>query len=113
MSQRIVVDLSERTLTLLRDGEVLRRYPVGVGKPATPTPAGEFQIIEKARVTDPRFGTRWMELSAPGGGIGIHGTYNTASIGRAVSNGCIRMRVADVQELYDLVPVGTPVTVRR
>ncbi len=113
MSLRIEVDLSDRTLKLYRDGEVLRQYPVGIGKPSTPTPVGQWTIVEKHRVSDPTFGTRWMALDAPGGGYGIHGTYNDASIRRAMSNGCIRMRVPDVQELFDLVPVGTPVVVRR
>lgn len=112
MSYRILVDLSERRLTLFRDGEVVKTFPVGIGKPSTPTPAGAFTITQKARVTDPRFGTRWLRISAPNG-YGIHGTYNPASVGRAMSNGCIRMHVPDVQELYDLVPEGTPVVIRR
>lgn len=53
-------------------------------------------------------GTRKLDL---GNGYMIHGThvYNSDSIGRAVSHGCIRMKNDEVEKLYDLVAVGTPV----
>lgn len=112
MAYRIDINLGARTLTLYQDGAAIRQYPVGIGKPSTPTPAGDFAIGEKAIVTDPRFGTRWMGLSGTNG-VGIHGTYNDFSVGQAMSNGCIRMHIADAQQLYDLVSVGTPVIIRR
>lgn len=112
MARSIDIDLTARRLTLYEDGQLAREYPVGIGKPSTPTPTGHFTIAEKAIVTDPDFGTRWMALSG-GQGYGIHGTYNEASVGRAISHGCVRMRIPDAQELYDLVDVGTPVIIRR
>jgi lipoprotein-anchoring transpeptidase ErfK/SrfK len=42
-------------------------------------------------------------------GAGIHGTDDTSSLGSAASHGCVRMAVSDVIELYDQVPVGTPI----
>jgi L,D-transpeptidase ErfK/SrfK len=54
-------------------------------------------------------GTRALYLDAPG--IRIHGTYDADSIGTYASHGCIRMRIADAEELYPLVPVGTPALV--
>jgi lipoprotein-anchoring transpeptidase ErfK/SrfK len=42
-------------------------------------------------------------------GAGIHGTEETSSLGSAASHGCVRMAVPDVEELYDLVEVGTPI----
>ena len=45
-------------------------------------------------------------------GVGIHGTSQEWSIGTRASHGCIRMRVADVIDLYPRVPVGTPVLIR-
>lgn len=57
------------------------------------------------------FGTRWLGLSAPYGDYGIHGTNNPSSIGKSVSNGCIRMFNNDVIELSNLVPIGTSVTI--
>ena len=45
------------------------------------------------------------------GNYGIHGTNNESSIGNYVSNGCIRMRERDVEELYEMIPIGTPVEI--
>ena len=54
---------------------------------------------------------RWLGLSIPSGNYGIHGTNNPSSIGKAVSNGCIRMYNRDVTELSKTVPLGTPVKI--
>lgn len=107
MADRIEVDLSERTLTLWRNGRKVKAYPVAVGKPSSPTPTGHFTIVEKARVPDPVYGFRWLGLSKPG--YGIHGTNSPALIGRRVSKGCVRMRNQDIAELFGKVAVGTPV----
>lgn len=106
----ITVDVSRRRLYFVL-GEKKKTYPVAVGKPATPTPIGNWTITEK--VVDPGgpFGARWMRLSVPWGGYGIHGTNNPKSIGKAVSHGCIRMYNEDVIEIYPLTPIGTPVTI--
>jgi len=55
-------------------------------------------------------GTRAMYLNAPG--IRIHGTWSSSSIGTAASHGCIRMLIADSEQLYPLVPIGTTVIVK-
>src|SRR5262249_38918736 len=98
-------------------------YPVAVGASETPSPFGDFTIINHA--ADPTYrhegkeiapgknnplGTRWMGLSLKG--YGIHGTNVQSSIGKAVPRGCFRMRKKDVEELYSLVKVGDAVTVR-
>ncbi|MDW8802633.1 L,D-transpeptidase [Clostridium sp. A1-XYC3] len=80
-----------------------------VGKPSTPTPKGNFTIINKAVNPGGPFGARWLGLSARG--YGIHGTNNPSSIGKAVSNGCIRLLNANVIELFNLVSIGTPVKI--
>jgi lipoprotein-anchoring transpeptidase ErfK/SrfK len=54
-------------------------------------------------------GTRWMGLDSPG--IGIHGTYESASIGTATSHGCIRMYLKEAEDLFERVYVGTPVEI--
>lgn len=56
---------------------------------------------------------RWLGVTAPSQGVGIHGTANDASIGAAESHGCLRMHVADVVELYDRVPRGTIIYITR
>ncbi|MGH2451438.1 MAG: L,D-transpeptidase, partial [Candidatus Limnocylindria bacterium] len=50
---------------------------------------------------------RWMGFSRAAG-IGIHGTADEASIGTAASHGCIRMTARDVIDLYERVPLHTP-----
>lgn len=79
------------------------------GKPSTPTPKGNFRIINKQVNPGGPFGARWMGLSRRG--YGIHGTNNPSSIGKAVSNGCIRLHNANAIELFNLVSVGTPVKI--
>nr|WP_243182935.1 L,D-transpeptidase family protein [Anaerosolibacter carboniphilus] len=78
------------------------------GKPSTPSPTGTFKITEKAPNPGGVFGTRWMRFYK---GYGIHDTNNPASIGKAVSNGCIRMHNQDANYVYSLVPIGTEVNV--
>jgi lipoprotein-anchoring transpeptidase ErfK/SrfK len=104
-----------------------RIFRVAVGQPSYPTPIGRFRIIKKeknpwwnppdagwasgAAPIPPGpgnpLGTRWMGLSV--GAVGIHGTYNAASIGGFASHGCIRMYLRDAERLFARVRVGTTV----
>ncbi|MDD3270771.1 MAG: peptidoglycan-binding protein [Syntrophomonadaceae bacterium] len=106
----ILINLDKRRLTFTRDGSSTT-YPVAVGKPSTPSPIGNWVIVQKSVDPGGPFGVRWMRLSVPWGGYGIHGTNNPASIGRAVSHGCIRMYNKDVIKIYDLTPIGTQVNI--
>lgn len=108
---RIVINTKAHTLTLFRDNNVYKTYKVAVGKPSTPTPKGTFKIINRAINPGGPFGARWLGLNIPYGDYGIHGTNNPSSIGRSVSNGCIRMFNNQVIELSNLVPIGTTVTI--
>jgi lipoprotein-anchoring transpeptidase ErfK/SrfK len=110
-SYNITVNVVARRLTLFKDGKLFKTYSIAVGKPSTPTPKGNFRIINKAHNPGGPFGARWLGLSAPNGDYGIHGTNNPSSIGKAVSNGCIRTYNNNIIELYNLVPVGTPVKI--
>lgn len=118
----IVVSLEDRKLALVENDQVTKVYTVAVGKPSTPSPAGEF-IIER-RVMNPTYhhdgrtvppgphnpvGDRWMGLSKTG--YGIHGTNEPHSIGNAASHGCIRMGKADIEDLYSRVDVGDQVEI--
>jgi len=119
-ARRLVVSIPERKIALLINGKVVKVYPIAVGKQTTPSPTGSFHIA--SRVQRPTYyhagkvvgpgpqnpvGTRWMGLGYLG--YGIHGTNVPASIGKAASHGCIRMRNRDVEELFALVQVGDPV----
>lgn len=103
----IVVDIVKHSLTVFADGEPIRTFPVGVGKDSTPSPLGEFKIIQKSLNWGNGFGTRWMRVNVPWGIYGIHGTNKPASVGQSLSHGCIRMSNKDVEALYPLIPLGT------
>jgi lipoprotein-anchoring transpeptidase ErfK/SrfK len=119
---RLVVNRKTLRMTVFWNGKKRERFPVGVGKRATPTPGGRFWIREKIKVRDtssPYFpyalGTaNYSTLSEwPGGGVvGIHGDWNQPQLipGRP-SHGCIRMRDRDVAWVARHVPVGTPLRI--
>lgn len=106
----ITVDVSRRRLYFIL-GNKKTTYRVAVGKPKTPSPIGNWTITEKAVDPGGPFGARWMRLSVPWGGYGIHGTNNPKSIGKRASHGCIRMYNKDVIKIYPLTPIGTPVNI--
>jgi len=110
-SYSIVINVKRHTLTLYRNGVIYKVYPVAVGKVATPTPKGTFRIKNKAVNPGGPFGDRWLGITAPGGSFGIHGTNQPGSIGKSISNGCIRMYNKDVIELSNLVSIGTSVKI--
>ncbi|WP_093691536.1 L,D-transpeptidase [Sporolituus thermophilus] len=109
MAYSIIVSLARRRLMLLKDGQVVKSYPVGVGKSGTPTPTGTYYIVNKLPNPGGPYGAMWLGLSHRG--YGIHGTNNPSSIGGYVSKGCIRMYNRDVLELARTVPLGTAVTI--
>lgn len=108
-ARTVVISVGERALGLYEGDRLVRRYPVAVGKPSTPTPVGTHRILEKIMYPGGGLGTRWMGFTHQM--HGIHGTNRPELIGQEVSNGCVRMHNRDVEELYDLVDVGTPVIV--
>ena len=123
-TRRIVVSIPDRKLALVEDGEVRKVYDVAVGARVSPSPAGQFKIIN--RIVKPNYyhtgkvvlpgksnplGTRWLGLSKAS--YGIHGTNVPTSIGKAASHGCIRMRNSDVEELFELVRPGDAVEIVR
>jgi lipoprotein-anchoring transpeptidase ErfK/SrfK len=118
----VVVSLEDRRLALVEDGAVTKVYTVAVGRDTTPSPTGTFTIVQ--RVENPTYyhegqvvppgpgnpvGTRWMGLDKKG--YGIHGTNRPRSIGKAASHGCIRMRQADLEELFAEVRSGDQVEI--
>lgn len=109
-SPQIIIDIDRRVL-IYAAPQFMKTYSVAVGRPSLPTPLGNWSIVSKALNPGGAFGVRWMRLSIPWGGYGIHGTNNPKSIGKAVSHGCVRMYNPDVIEVYDRTPVGTPVTI--
>jgi L,D-transpeptidase ErfK/SrfK len=115
--RRIVVSIPDRKLAVVENDEVVQVFAVAVGAPVSPSPTGTFTIVN--RVANPTYyhsgtviapgprnpiGTRWIGLSQKG--YGIHGTDEPSSIGYAKSHGCIRLRNADVERLFERVRPG-------
>jgi hypothetical protein len=119
---RLVVDRQRLVALLYRDGRLVFRAPVGIGRAEWPTPRGNFYIREElTRFRSPFYGPVAFGTSArsavltdwPGGGfIGIHGTNQPELLPGRVSHGCIRLRNSDIVRLARLMPVGTPLTIR-
>jgi lipoprotein-anchoring transpeptidase ErfK/SrfK len=118
----LIVDRERFTATLLFNRRKVFSAPIGVGKPESPTPAGQFYIRDRlSGFGDPFYGPIAFGTSArsavltdwPAGGfIGLHGTNEPDLIPGRISHGCIRMRNPDIVRLSRLMPVGTPITVR-
>jgi L,D-transpeptidase ErfK/SrfK len=129
--QGIVINVPEMRLYHFhpKKGSV-STYPVTVGEEETPTPLGTFRVVD--REVDPEWniptklqhkyskkimqagddnpiGKYWLGLSARG--YGIHGTDNAWSVGRILSNGCIRLYPEDIEKLFPNVPRGTVVEI--
>ncbi len=102
---------SKHQLIVRKHGKLVKVYPVAVGNPSTPTPVGEYKVIYKGKDWGPSFGPRWLGLNVPWGIYGIHGTNKPYSIGQHESHGCIRMHNKHVMELFDMIPLGTKVTI--
>jgi hypothetical protein len=107
----IHVDVEQKRLTLFQGDRILRSYTVATGAWDTPTPVGVFTITHRFSGQMCGFGTCFLGLNVPWGNYGIHGTNKPESIGYSASHGCIRMNVADAEELYKLVPNGTKVVI--
>ncbi|MBP2626258.1 MAG: ErfK/YbiS/YcfS/YnhG family protein [Firmicutes bacterium] len=107
----IVVKIPARILELHENGKIYKRYSIAVGRSETPTPIGDWRVIWKAHRSGDILGTRFLGLDVPWGGYGIHGTNRPWSIGHFISQGCIRLRNKDIEELFEWIPVGTPVRI--
>ena len=126
----IHLDLRQRRISVIRNGQSIGRWPVAIGDPKTPTPTGVFRV--ETKLVNPQYestksgrvhpvtglksplGHRWIGFLQQGPDqFGIHGTPwpHWVKIRAAVSNGCVRMLNAHVQKLYELVEVGTPVRI--
>ncbi|MDI6705660.1 MAG: L,D-transpeptidase [Bacillota bacterium] len=121
--RRIIIDIPKYTLTLCQGEDVIKQYPIAVGRPIAETPVGSYRVYNKA--VNPTWhpnsinpvppgpanplGIRWMGFYR---GYGIHGNNDPQSIGKSISGGCIRMFNYDVSELYSMVGIGIPVEVK-
>lgn len=119
---KILVDKSQNTLILKSEEEIIKTYTVSTGANNS-SPAGTFRIVNKlpnptwfkagavvpAESPENILGSRWLGFDLPG--YGIHGTIDPKSLGKQVTQGCVRLSNPDVEELYDIIPAGTEVII--
>lgn len=133
LAQGILINLPQRMLYYFQAGNLAAQYPVGLGRPSWPTPAGRFSVAQlqenktwyvpksiqeemrrEGKVVrtqvppgpDNPLGRHWIGLSLPG--IGIHGTIAPASIYHFRSHGCIRLHPDDIAALFQRIRIGQP-----
>lgn len=140
-SQLIIVEIKKRVPKFYENGEIKKEFPIRVGKEKTMTPIGQGYIFEKREraifryLDPPNKGEiiRWSRLSdgriikvpykdirALGFRIkgyntnkySIHSVTDPATIGQAISHGCIGMKIEDMLELYPLVKERTKIIIR-
>jgi len=117
MPLSISIDKAGNTLSVISGDRIIRNYNIALGKDDT-TPEGNLCISKKVMNPDKNipkidnvYGTRAMELSNMN--YAIHGTNTPTTIGKNVSQGCIRMNNLDMEELYALTPLNTAVEISK
>lgn len=120
---RIEVDVDDYELAIFRDDEVVLTTTVAIGTGSTPTPRGEFYLMELLRPPDPDglygpyayglsgFSNALTSFNGGPGIIGIHGTNEPDLLGRDVSHGCIRVDNGVITEMAGFLPLGTPISI--
>lgn len=123
VTHRIVVSLAARSMTVYDGQTPIMEAPVAIGDPTTPTPKGNYYIDGAVRTPDPSgvygpyqvsvaaFSEVLMSFGSGVGQIAMHGTNAPSLVGSAVSNGCLRMKNADITRLANTVEIGTPVQI--
>lgn len=116
----IIVNSYYHYTYLYENGNLVKTYKNATGKPSTPTPTGQFSVINK--IVNPYYstknikggasnnplGVRWLGI---GGKYGLHGTCYPNSIGRNASNGCVRHKNNNIIDLYNRAPLNTKVII--
>ena len=124
---RLEIKLSDRRVYVYQNDKVKTSFPIAVGRAGWETPTGSYEVMQMIRNpswqnpftgevippgSDNPLGTRWIAFWTDGSNfIGFHGTPNEESVGTPASHGCIRMYDRDVQKLFEMVGVGTKVSV--
>ncbi len=121
VEHRLEMSTADNTLALYVQDELVDTFEAASGTGDTPTPLGTFYLVELLRPTNAGYGPYAYGLSGFsevlndfGGGpgqIGLHGTDDPSSIGRAASHGCIRLSDEDITRLAQTLPLGTPIVI--
>jgi LysM repeat protein len=127
-----LIQKRKRRLTIFLNDHYIKEYPVGIGAPKSPTPEDTFKVGKGGKQKNPEWtapdgnvypyghpknvlGTRWIGFEDKGDhvGYGIHGTADPGSIGKAMSNGCIRMLTNDVEEVFAILTPDDIIIIQR
>ena len=121
LKKLVIVNKDSLKVAYYQNGKLVKSMPCAIGKSSTPTPSGKFTIINKQKnrpyykknipggAYNNPLGTRFMQLTR--GGIALHGTCYPNSIGKRVSDGCIRLTNTNAEWLYNRVYLGTQVVI--
>ncbi|WP_458412571.1 L,D-transpeptidase [Schinkia sp. CFF1] len=122
----LIVNKKTNQLAFINEGKVQKIYAIATGKEETLTPVGKFTITVKAinpyyrkknipgGAKENPLGTRWIGFDAEntdGRIYGVHGNNNRGSIGRYITQGCVRMYNEEVEEIFSEVPIGTQILI--
>ncbi|MBI4272917.1 L,D-transpeptidase [Candidatus Uhrbacteria bacterium] len=123
LKKRIEVDISEQRLTYYLGDITIRSTQVSTGKQSTPTPVGEFAIMNKSPRAWSRIAKLWMPywMGFAGGKYGLHelpewpgGKKEGANhLGIPVSGGCVRLGIGEAKKIYDWTSIGTKLIIRK
>jgi lipoprotein-anchoring transpeptidase ErfK/SrfK len=110
------IPASDGSVITVEGTDMVRKYRDGRVVPIEPGVEGR-EVVAGGNIVIPPFGTNQRKYKGVlgthrlnlGDGYALHGTDQPASIGRSVSHGCVRLRNEDIEMLYQMVPVGTPV----
>lgn len=121
---RIEIDRASYSLRVFNQNSLWLESEVAIGNGDTPTPVGDFYLLELLAPSNPNgpygpfaFGLSGFSevLDSFGGAdtaiIGLHGTNDPSSLGTDVSHGCIRLENSIIEQLATSVPLGTPVLI--
>ncbi|MDM9383148.1 L,D-transpeptidase [Chlorogloeopsis sp. ULAP01] len=125
---RLEVNLSRRRVFVYRGKNLIKSYPIAVGRRNWETPTGKFKVQQllqnptwihpitgqaiKGGTPENPLGNYWIGFWTDGRNwVGFHGTPNPETVGQAISHGCLRMYNRDIKELFQLVTFGTSVNV--
>jgi lipoprotein-anchoring transpeptidase ErfK/SrfK len=123
LTYHLVVSLAKRRLTVYHGGKVLARYPTVVGKPSTPTPTGDFFVVEHVRMYSDWADGQWalatsaysnvlQEFDGGNGQVALHAKASLLDpLGTAASHGCVRLDDSVAAKLAGVNPNGTPLTI--
>ncbi len=119
LEKLISVNLKTQTLAYSLGGKVLEQFPISSGLPRTPTPAGDFEVLQKRPVVHylgPDFdfpNTKWNLKFKNGSALSyyVHGAYWHSAFGKPRSHGCVNVSYENMERLYTWAQVGTKVKI--